>query len=283
MQESTLYGCCPSAYTRRMAKTPREPERVPQETTAGDEDFLVLTVNQLVAYNLTRARRRAGWTQAEAAEKLNFFGGKGYTAATLGAAERSWKTGRSREFDANELAVFSLAFDQPIAFFFLPMSEKSAGGRKYLYSFRRPSEGKSTMELPSGDVLDFVSPVRLPAPFIEDVNELLKERGLYWQPSFYLERLRSEEAVPDETLSATPSTWHQRETATPEPESHAIHWEAEEEGGGTREITSAEAAKILFGDGPLPEILRRAAALLEQTALRENGEISPSQEKTDGR
>lgn len=81
------------------------------------------TVNQLVAYNMTRARRSRGWTQQEVAERLEKYTGRSWSKASISAAERSWQGGRPRKFDADELLALSVIFDTPIGYFFLPMEE----------------------------------------------------------------------------------------------------------------------------------------------------------------
>jgi len=81
------------------------------------------TVNQLVAYNMTRARRSRGWTQQEVAERLEKYTGRSWSKASISAAERSWQGGRPRKFDADEMLALAIVFDTPIAYFFLPMEE----------------------------------------------------------------------------------------------------------------------------------------------------------------
>ena len=80
----------------------------------------VPSVNELVAYNMTRARRERGWTQQEVAGRLQRYTGRPWSNASSSAAERSWQGGRSRKFDANELVALSVIFDFPIAYFLLP-------------------------------------------------------------------------------------------------------------------------------------------------------------------
>ena len=76
--------------------------------------------NLLASWNLRRARELRGWTQAEAAEHLHAFG-LSWSTASLSDAERAWTPdGRQREFTASDLVVFSLAYELPLAFWFLP-------------------------------------------------------------------------------------------------------------------------------------------------------------------
>jgi len=79
-----------------------------------------MTINQVVAYNLTRARRQNGWSQKETAQRLTVLTGRSWTPATLGAAERSREGMRVKEFHADELLAFSVLFDMPLARFLLP-------------------------------------------------------------------------------------------------------------------------------------------------------------------
>ena len=90
-----------------------------------------MTANQLVAYNLRRIREAHGLTQEQASEKLEPLMGKRWSQASFSAAESSAKGGRVRVFDANEILAFSIAFDVPVSYFFLPVDRQdriSAGG-----------------------------------------------------------------------------------------------------------------------------------------------------------
>lgn len=78
----------------------------------------VLSMNQVVSFNLMRARRRKGWTQEELADRLIKATGRHWTNATLSNAERTWATGRTREFNADDLFAFSHVFDVPVTHFF---------------------------------------------------------------------------------------------------------------------------------------------------------------------
>jgi len=79
------------------------------------------TPNQIVAYNLKAARELRGWTQAEAAERLEHYLGWRWTTSSFSDAERSFDhTHRPRAFDAAEIVAFALTFDLPAEWFLLP-------------------------------------------------------------------------------------------------------------------------------------------------------------------
>jgi len=79
------------------------------------------TPNQMVAYNLRRARTLLGWTQEEAAEKLEPNLGERWSKATFSAAERSVAhPERMRQFSADELVAIAVTFELPVTFFLEP-------------------------------------------------------------------------------------------------------------------------------------------------------------------
>lgn len=98
------------------------------------------SINQVVAYNLMRARKASGMTQEELAQKLSECTGKKWTNASVSAAERSWQTGRVKEFDANELLTFAILFDKSVSSFLIPVPEE----RRYANAFllRKVEEGE---------------------------------------------------------------------------------------------------------------------------------------------
>lgn len=83
----------------------------------------MLTTNQVIAQNLLNARRLRSWTQDEAAERMEPFLGVRWSRATFSLAERSIDGRRVRQFTADEIMAFALAFDLPILWFFLPPTE----------------------------------------------------------------------------------------------------------------------------------------------------------------
>jgi hypothetical protein len=90
-------------------------------TAPFDPDFLV-------SWNLQRARGLRGWTQMEATQHLARYGLE-WSVASLSDAERAWSPdGRMREFTASDLVAFSLAYDLPLAWWFLPAPPDELGG-----------------------------------------------------------------------------------------------------------------------------------------------------------
>jgi hypothetical protein len=80
-----------------------------------------LTANQVVAWNVRLARRGRGWTQEQAAAQLERFLGVRWSKATFSSMERSpYTRDRIRQFTADEVVAFSLAFGLPVPFFFIP-------------------------------------------------------------------------------------------------------------------------------------------------------------------
>jgi transcriptional regulator with XRE-family HTH domain len=79
-----------------------------------------MDVNAVVSYNLKAIRERCGWTQQEVADRLAHFTGHKLPQASISAMERGFDGERRRRFDAHELFLFSVVFDVPIPYFFLP-------------------------------------------------------------------------------------------------------------------------------------------------------------------
>lgn len=95
-----------------MPRTRRQPE--PEKVTTR------WTASQLVAFNLQRARWKAGMTQQEAAEAISRYTDSEWTQATVATAEGSVSGARIRQFNPSELLGFCFAFDVPIGWFFMP-------------------------------------------------------------------------------------------------------------------------------------------------------------------
>ncbi len=80
-----------------------------------------MTPNQVVAYNVVKARALRGWTQEEAAEQLARYLGAKLSGPSFSALERSAvKVDRIKQFSADDLLALSRGFDLPIGYFFTP-------------------------------------------------------------------------------------------------------------------------------------------------------------------
>src|SRR5207253_4612078 len=81
----------------------------------------VMTANQIVAYNVAKARAIRGWTQQQAGDAIAPYWGGKLSEASFSALERSaWNPSRIKQFSADELLALSRGFDLPIGFFFTP-------------------------------------------------------------------------------------------------------------------------------------------------------------------
>jgi transcriptional regulator with XRE-family HTH domain len=90
------------------------------EPAPGPRSPDALDVNAVVSYNLKAIRERRGWTQQAVAERLSHLTGHQLPQASISAMERGFDGDRRRRFDAHELYLFSVVFDVPIAYFFVP-------------------------------------------------------------------------------------------------------------------------------------------------------------------
>ena len=134
-----------------------------------------MTVSELVAFNLNRARRRSGMTQGEVAKALTELTGRRWTANGVGLAERSWDTTRVRKFDSGELVAFCRVFDLPLAYFFLPPD--TAGKDE---GFPVEDGGQEVRRL---DLLGLALPLRPRGEFVERAQAAARVHGLSWSPA----------------------------------------------------------------------------------------------------
>lgn len=87
----------------------------------GDGRFKIVEANQIVAYNLSYYRRKAGLTQEELGERI------GWSKVVVSSAERSWHSNRPRQFTANDLVALSDALGIPLQAFLLPPPDDGHG------------------------------------------------------------------------------------------------------------------------------------------------------------
>ena len=76
--------------------------------------------NQVVAFNVGRARALRGWTQEQAASELTHYLEKRLSRASYSAIERSIGGGRVKQFSADELVALARGFRLPLLWFLLP-------------------------------------------------------------------------------------------------------------------------------------------------------------------
>jgi hypothetical protein len=88
-----------------------------------------LTPNQVVAFNLSEARRLRGWTQQRAAAELEPYVGVRWSKASFSAAERSVDGIRVRKFSADHIVAFARCFEVSVEFFFEPPPPPRRVGR----------------------------------------------------------------------------------------------------------------------------------------------------------
>lgn len=105
----------------------------------------VLSAGQVVAYNLARARALRGWSQEQAALRLEPHLGVRWSNVVLSAAERSYAGKRVRQFTPDEIVAFAQAFTLPVVWFFLPPGA-DADQEHALYPLVCPSKGEPTEE-----------------------------------------------------------------------------------------------------------------------------------------
>jgi hypothetical protein len=84
-----------------------------------DRPEKIVTVNQIVAWNLAWYRRQAGLTQEQVGEYL------GWPKNKVSEAERSWDGKRTRKFDAQLLTELGIILGIPVMAFFLPPEDDS--------------------------------------------------------------------------------------------------------------------------------------------------------------
>ncbi|MEV5943683.1 helix-turn-helix transcriptional regulator [Streptomyces sp. NPDC051994] len=138
--------------------------------------------NQLVSYNLLRARRSRGWKQQEVGELMGRYTGRPWSNASVSAAERAWKGGRPRKFDANEILAFCRIFDVPFSYFLLPPEEERVQGVSTLEE-GIGGGGDVSPFFPMPEYLKSVLGVEPPADHTDRAQKLVKEAtDLDWFP-----------------------------------------------------------------------------------------------------
>lgn len=127
----------------------------------------VLSPCQIVAWNLERARRTRGWSQAEMARQLKPYGYR-MSQAALSKAERSLYGGAIRRFDADEIFTLARIFNLPPGDFFVPPEAQFRGKAIVMNNkLGDPRAVVTAQPLTRGQVLDLVIRVVSPEPASE--------------------------------------------------------------------------------------------------------------------
>lgn len=117
----------------------------------------LLTPNQIVAWNLKLAREAYGWTQEQAAKRLEPFLGVRWSKATFSNAERTIGQ-RIKKFDADEIWALARTFKTGVCRFFIP-PEQFHGRRVRVNT----EQGRAEM-LSFSDAFDIARPGSPPEP-----------------------------------------------------------------------------------------------------------------------
>lgn len=114
------------------------------EPSAGREELpgRHITINQVAAWNMGWFRRAAGLSQAALGERL------GWSDKNVSAAERSFESGRVREFDAQTLAGLAQALGVPLLALLLPPDDDGVKER-FLWRARDGAPGQDMAALMS--------------------------------------------------------------------------------------------------------------------------------------
>ncbi len=82
-----------------------------------------IDINEVVSYNVQKAREVRELTQPQALRRLRPFVGSENLkdVASLSSYERTWQGKEYRHFDANLIVAFASAYELPIPWFFMPI------------------------------------------------------------------------------------------------------------------------------------------------------------------
>ncbi|WP_125490195.1 helix-turn-helix domain-containing protein [Streptomyces sp. WAC 04229] len=153
----------------------------------------ILSINEIVSYNLMRARRSNAWTQQEVADLLEKYTGRTWSNASVSAAERAWQGGRPRKFDASELVALTKIFDVPLGYFFLPPEDQEYANKwvsMKKFEGQEPPRGPEALDrhdfmalLPTADLLESVGAHKADLDYAARMKRLVKRYlGLDWRP-----------------------------------------------------------------------------------------------------
>lgn len=165
----------------------------PRFRPASPPEAPLMSINEIVSYNLMRARRINAWKQQDVADLLTRYTGRAWSNASVSAAERAWQGGRQRKFDANELVALTKIFDVPLGYFFLPPEDEHANKFVSMKKFEGgiPPTGPEALDrgdlmalMPTADYLEIVGANVTDIDYIARMKRLVQRYlGLDWRPN----------------------------------------------------------------------------------------------------
>lgn len=152
----------------------------------------VITLNQVIAWNMALYRRIAGLTQAELGERL------GWPHHKVSEAERSWDGKRTREFDAQTLGGIALALGVPLVALLLPPDDDGHG---VVYEICPPGAGEpvSMAEVMERVVLN---DSHSDAPAMEAYRQRIRQKANKYLDSFWAAQVDEWQSPLDEKALA---------------------------------------------------------------------------------
>ncbi|MEW2177177.1 helix-turn-helix transcriptional regulator [Streptomyces sp. NPDC005406] len=238
----------------------------------------VLSINEIVSYNLMRARRMNVWTQQEVAELLQKYTGRPWSNASVSAAERAWQGGRPRKFDANELVALTKIFDVPLGYFFLPPEDEAANKFVSMKKFEggEPPRGPEALDrhdfmalMPTASYLEAIGANTSDLDYIARMKRLVKRYlGLDWRPNAWTVLVHRHPETGEVLIGAQPDEEDQAEApddGEPRPEKPPVTWplpagleEAEFAGGANEILEETESWRRVLEDRVFRIIEERA-------------------------
>jgi transcriptional regulator with XRE-family HTH domain len=169
---------------------------------------VTLSPCQIIAWNLERARRARGWSQAEMAKRLEPYLGYRMSRAAVSKAECSRSGGPIRRFDADEIFTLARIFNKPVGDFFLPPDPDFKG--KQIMVNGKPGDPKARVTskpLSRAEVTEFAVHVIGPEPKSEGERRA-QEAGSKATLNFVIEKQTeaAARAMPA-YLEAHPDAW----------------------------------------------------------------------------
>jgi transcriptional regulator with XRE-family HTH domain len=117
-------------YSPRVA-TERETFAEQQRRKGQEAPPTLLSINSLVASNVTAARALRGMTQQQLGKRLEAVTGRRWSKATVSALERSADGVKVRQFDADDLVAIAHVLDVQLLFLFQPHSPEFHPSERY--------------------------------------------------------------------------------------------------------------------------------------------------------